>query len=274
LSTTRETQEWMSALLRRRRALPRDADVARAAPLHVRGNDRLSPVEQVEIYREQFWLRHTASLLEDFPGLSGVIGQEAWERLVEGYLEDTTLGSYSLRDLGERMPGHVEKSTWLTHHELCVDMARLEWIYVEIFDAPDVPPLDGAKLASIPEDAWDEARIVFAPAVALLEVGYPVADLRRKLRAGPSDAVPIPAPEKQKLVLYRGPDKNLFHTGVSDSAFELLGLLRSGIPLGRASEITAERVPAEAPELEANVGAWFLDWGRWGLVADVEWSDR
>jgi hypothetical protein len=150
-------------------------------------------------------------------------------------------------------------------------MARLEWAYVEIFDAPDVPSLDGEKLASIPDDAWPEARIVLAPAVALLEVRYPVADLRRKLREETSEPVPIPPAKPENLVLYRGANKNLFHTTVSDLAFELLRELGGGSPLGHASEVAAERVPREAPELEANVGAWFLDWGRRGLIADVEW---
>src|SRR5262245_27755507 len=193
----------MAALLRGRRALPRDPEVVEQARRHVRGNDRLSPVEQVEIYREQFWLRHTASLLEDFPGLSGILGQEAWERLVEGYLEESELSSFSLRDLGEGLPSYTERCESLPHRELCTDMARLEWAYVEIFDAPDAAPLDGAKLASIPEDAWPRARIVFASALQLLEVRYAVADLRRKLRDATAERVPIPERERQNLVLYR-----------------------------------------------------------------------
>lgn len=270
MSTTRETQEWMSALLRRRRALPKDDAVSRAARAHVRGNDRLSPVEQVEIYREQFWLRHTGSLLEDFPGLSGILGQDDWERLVEGYLGEAPLTSFSLRELGEGLPAYVERSSTLPHHALCLDMARLEWAYVEIFDAPDSPPLDGAKLASIPEDAWPRARLVFAPAVAFLRVGYPVADLRAKLREASAEPVRIPERAPQNLVLYRGANLNLFHTAVTDLGFELLLALRGGAPLGRASELAAERVPSEAPDLEANVGAWFLDWGRRGWIANVE----
>ncbi|HEX7668691.1 MAG TPA: hypothetical protein VF395_03865, partial [Polyangiaceae bacterium] len=70
----RETQEWMAELLRRPRALPPDARVSELAAVHLAGNGRLAPDRQLEIYREQFWLRHTASLLEDFPGLSGVLG--------------------------------------------------------------------------------------------------------------------------------------------------------------------------------------------------------
>src|SRR5690606_16668745 len=46
-------------------------------------SDGMSPVERLEIYREQFWLRHTACLLEDYPALSALLGQADWERLVE-----------------------------------------------------------------------------------------------------------------------------------------------------------------------------------------------
>lgn len=272
MSATRETQVWMAALLRRRRALPRDPAIVEQARLHIGGNDRLSPAEQLEIYREQFWLRHTASLLEDFPGLSGILGQEEWERLVESYLEDAALSSYSLRELGDGLAAHVERSESVPHRELCTDMARLEWAYVEVFDAADSAPLDGAKLASIPEDAWPGARILFAPPVRLLEVRYPVADLRRKLRdaEGTDERVPIPVPQHQNLVLYRGADKNLFHAPVTDLAFRLIEELRRGMPLGRASELAAERVPSEASTMEADVGAWFLDWGRRGWITDVE----
>jgi hypothetical protein len=260
----------MGALLRRRRALPEDADVARTARLHIGGNDRLSPVEQLEIYREQFWLRHTASLLEDFPGLSGVIGQKDWERLVEGYLEEVPLDSFSLRELGDRLPAYVERADFLPHHALCIDMARLEWAYVEIFDASDAPPLDGAKLTSIPEDAWPAARIVFTPALALLRVSYPVAELRKTLRDNTGESVPIPDAKSENLILYRGADKNLFHAAVSDLAYTFIEALRHGAPLGEASELAANRVPSEAASLEENVGPWFLEWGRRGWIIDVE----
>src|SRR5688572_337502 len=121
-----ELQNWMASLLVRRRALPKDAEVTRAAVAYATGNDRLLPVDQVEIYREQYWLRHTASLVEDFPGLGGILGQRAWERLVEEYLVAFPPETYTLRDLGQRVPAFIESCEWLEHRELCRDMARLE----------------------------------------------------------------------------------------------------------------------------------------------------
>src|SRR5690349_14811454 len=114
------------ASLPRRRALAADPRVAEAARTQFNGGDRLSPVEKLEIYRRQFWLRHTASLLKDFPGLAGVLGRRDWERLVEDYLDEVIPTSWTLRDLGSRMPAHVERSDWLPHHRLCIDMAGLE----------------------------------------------------------------------------------------------------------------------------------------------------
>ena len=97
LSDLVDLEEWLAGLMRSRTNLARDPDVALRARAHVTGNDRLSPAEQIEIYREQFWLRHTGSLLEDFPGLSGILGQEDWEKLSESYLSEVVPRAWSLR---------------------------------------------------------------------------------------------------------------------------------------------------------------------------------
>jgi hypothetical protein len=259
----------MAALLRHDRDLTRDVSVTEAARQHLGGNERVSPVEQLEIYREQFWLRHTGSLIEDFPGLSGILGQEDWEKLAVSYLRATPPTHFSLRDLGHALPAHVEACTWLPHQGLCVDMARLEWAYVELFDAREAPPLDAAKIGKLPEEAWETARIVLSPALTLLPVTYPVADLRRRLKTHPDEPVAIPEPSPSRLVLYRGADLSLYATEVSEAAFALLRALKEGVPLVPACERAAAAVPAGAEELEAKTGEWFLDWGRRGWVVDV-----
>ena len=136
-----ELQRSMATALRERRSLAAQPHWSSFAGEHVSGNDRLSPVEQLEIYREQFWLRHTSSLIEDFPGLSGILGQDDWERLAEQYLTEVTPDSYTLRDLGQKLPQTIERASWLPHQALCLDMARLELAYIEVFDAPDLPVL-------------------------------------------------------------------------------------------------------------------------------------
>jgi hypothetical protein len=262
-----ELQRRMATALRHGSALAKDGSLCAFAQEHIAGNDRLSPVEQLEIYREQFWLRHTSSLVEDFPGLSGILGQDEWQKLVELYLTEIVSSSYTLRDLGARLPAVIERSHWLPHQALCVDMARLELAYIEVFDAPDTLPLAPERLATIPEDSLGEAQLLIAPSVRLLVVRYPVGNLRRKLRANPADPVPIPEESPQQLVVYRM-DRQLWDMPLSKVAFAFLAGLAAGKTLGVAAELAATSPDAEA-ELSASVGAWLQEWTRKGLVSDV-----
>jgi hypothetical protein len=262
-----ELQQRMATALRHGRALTKDAGLSAFAREHIAGNDRLSPVEQLEIYREQFWLRHTSSLVEDFPGLSGILGQDEWQKLAEKYLTEVAPTSYTLRDLGARLPAVIEQASWLPHQALCLDMARLELAYIAVFDAPDTSPLAPERLATIPEDRLGEARLLIAPCVRLLALRYPVGNLRRKLRANPEEAVPIPDESRQHLVVYRL-ERQLWDMPVSEVAFTFLAGLGAGKTLSAAAELAATSPGAEA-ELSTSIGVWLQEWTAKGLVSDV-----
>jgi hypothetical protein len=274
MSSLTDLQYWVAEHLRSRRGLGRSDAIVSAAAQRLTGNDRLRPVDQLEVYREQFWLRHTASLVEDFPGVGGILGQTQWEKLVEGYLEAHSPESWTLRELGRQFPAHVAAQSTLAEHALCTDMARLEWCFIELFDAADCPPLDLASLATLPPTALETGRILLNPALALLEVGYPVADLRQQLiaRRTAEDgqaAVAIPAREAQQLVLYRAEDRRLYHRPVSPEAFALLAALQQGASLVAACEHALERAPEHAERLQRNVGVWFQEWAKRGWIVGV-----
>jgi hypothetical protein len=269
-----ELQAELVADVQRRAALGKDPDCVARASRVLSGNERVSPVAQLNIYREQFWLRHTSSLVEDFPGVSGILGQEAWEPLAETYLQKYPPDSWTLRDLGNRFPEHVAACSELPHHALCVDMARLEWAYTELFDAPNSGPLDATKLSSIAPEAWGSARLVFSPSLRLLDVGYPVARLRRQLRealaqghSGP--ALEVPKPEAQHLALYRSLQGELCYCVMDAVPARLLQLLHAGFALLQACETTAEQLPGSSDLIETQVGTWFGQWGAKGWIRDV-----
>jgi hypothetical protein len=263
-------QRWIVEQLRSERSLPKSAVVSAEAARQLTGNPRLSPVEQLEIYRVQFWLRHTTSLVEDFPGVGGILGQEQWQRLIESYLARHPPASWTLRDLGRHFPEHIAQAPDLPHRALCHDMARLEWHYVELFDAAEVAPFEANVLATLPPEAIERARFDFGPALSLAHFDYPVADLRLSLLDHTrSDSAPIPDMQPQHLVLYRGANRRLYHHPVSEAAFVLLDQLTRGCSLLEACEGTLERLPDAAEELAAGVGGWFQDWVKRGWIKSL-----
>ncbi len=261
-------QRQMAELLRGERALEKSSEATAFAEREIGGNSRLSPVEQLEIYREQFWLRHTSALLEDFPGLSGIIGQAAWERLVEQYFRESPSASYSLRDLGDELVQCVRRATWLEHHELCLDMARLEWAYVEAFDAADVALLAPEKLGDVPDDAWERARLVLGPSLSLLTVSYPVAELRKRLVKDGDESVGIPERAPARLCVCRRELAVKTHE-LELGAYALLDELRAGLGVVPAVEAAAAKLGIEADALVPELGGWFARWAEQGVVVGV-----
>lgn len=269
-----ELQAWLGQQIRSLRHLPSQPEVAKQAAAYLTGNDRLSPVEQLEIYRVQFWLRHTSALLEDFPGVSGILGQAEWEKLVESYFESFVPESWTLRDVGDRLEAHIRARPDTPHQALCADMAALEWSYVEIFDAEDTPSLSLEKLQSFPPSAWMTAKMVLSPALRMLELGYPVAELRKALKSThQQETVPIPEQQGQYLVVYRGSNRNLFNKALSREGWQLLTELQHGTPLAAACEVVASTSEEAAQSVQANIGAWFQQWGSLGWIVDVVSAD-
>ncbi len=265
-------QAEFAAFLRRRRDLGGDAEARRFAEEHLGGNERLSGVEQLEIYREQFYLRHTASLVEDFPGLGGILGQDSWDRLVWDYLERVPQASHDLAELGAGLASFIEECDWLPHRALLVDMARLEYSHMEVFDAPDAAPLDPEKLAGVPEDAWEHARLVPDPGLCLLELRYPVMTLRRQLIAQRDDlgapAIPLPAAEPGWFAVHRR-ERAIYHDRLEPRAHALLSAIARGEPLGAACESAARALAIPVEALAGELERWFSDWSARGYLVDV-----
>lgn len=265
-----EIQEWMAKLLVHPRGLNQDDEMRAAAAVHFAGNSRLSPAEQINIYRQQFWLRHTSTLIDDFPGVSRILGQKEWERVAESYLSEPDHQCFALRHVGSQLAQHLENMTNLRHQELLVDMAKLEWAYEEAFDVINDPALSPEKLATIPADAWSHARIQLSHSLHLLQVRYPVARLRRQLKSNEFsfDREQEFPREAQNLVVYRR-DNCLWDKAISTPAFLLLEQFQRGIPLVSACEQVVHRDPSAEAVFDEELTSWFSLWGRLGWICDV-----
>lgn len=253
-----EFQRQMAADVRRplttafemQRECGRNVSVATIAASYVKPNDRLSAFERLEIYNRQYWLRVLGALEEDFPTLRAVIGPSRFQAMAVAYLQEHPSRTFTLRDLGSRLPG------WLELHQefagrrrrLALDVARLEWAYVEAFDAATLELLSEANLVGLSENS----AIALQPHVQLLTLDYPVDELVLTIhREGPAGdmvssameerrstnvlTVPVIKREKIYLAVHRFED-TIYYRRLDRESFRLLSGLRQGLRLGAALE--------------------------------------
>ena len=250
----------------------------RVAEEIIKPNDRLTSFERLEIYNRQYWFRVLAALAEDFEGLRLILGDRQFEKLSIAYLQDCPSESFTLRNLGSRLEG------WLGSHSgfiagvetIALDMVRLEWDEIEVFDGASKPKLTETDIVALGPDPQFELQ----PYIRLVELHYPVDEMLLAIRSKQrendivSNAVAgsskrrrarkrsLPKPEKIYLAVHRA-DNSVYFKRLDAEAFGILCALRDGKRLSEAVECVDwnSRSGEQAAE---DLQAWFALWSSLG----------
>ena len=250
------------------------------ATSYIKPNALLTSFERLEIYNRQYWFRVIAAVSEDFPALHATLGQERFDALVLVYLRENPSTSFSLRNLGAKLPA------WLASYPnfagpqptLAVDVARLEWAYVEAFDGASLTPLGWEDFAGLQADSI----LRLQPHLQLLDLQYPVDEVVLAVRKithaidvtsnamserRQNSEVTLPTMNRSSvyLAVHRFEDC-VYYRRIEREEFLLLADLRDGDSISQAIEgafegsgLTAEEQAVKTQEYFAHAAelGWF-----------------
>jgi hypothetical protein len=245
----------------------------------IKPNDRLTALERLQLYNQQYWWRLLGSFADDFPGLRAVLGERRFQRLAVAYLDTCGSTSWNLRDLGQHLASFLDRRSALTapYTVLAREVARVEWAQVVAFDGPEKPRLDPQRIARTDPT---KLRLGVQPYVTVLELRHPIDDLLRRRKraetATASNAAAAPTTQRRRrltaeplrtpihLAVHRV-DLSVYFKRLEPEAARLLTALRDGEPLATACETAFADSP---PRLDAaeKVQTWFATWMRLGWL--------
>jgi len=242
------------------------ASVGAIAASYISPNDRLSSFERLEIYNRQYWFRLISAVSEDFPTLNALLGTNRFDSLILAYLNENPSTSWTLRDLSARLPSFLEVHPQFAgrRYRLAVDVARLEWAYVDAFDRKHRTPLATEEAQTI----GPESKLSLQPHLQLLELSYPVDSLvlavkrhtpeteivsnaanRRVAQTRPT--LPAMRQERVWLAVHRFED-SVYYRRIERETFLLLSALRSGASVSEAAAQAFQRTKLNA-QAQAHV---------------------
>lgn len=243
-------------------------------------NSRLSAFERLEIYNRQYWFRILSALSEDFPALSAVIGSRAFDRLSVAYLTEHPSRSFTLRNLGAHLPDWLAANPNFAgrRHRLAVDVARIEWAFVEAFDSTERAPLTQEQIGTLDGDS----RLALQPHVRLIALDYSADDLvlnlhkREKRQASEAgvrheDSAEHPAKiprmrRRATWVAAHRADFAVYYRRLQHEEFLTLTAIAQGTPLAEA--IATGFADSHIPESRRteNIREWFATWAELGWI--------
>ncbi len=243
----------------------------------VKPNDRLTSVERLEIYAKSYWYRVLDCLYDDYPGVRAIVGDARFLKLATAFLGEFPSASWTLRNLGSRLPGFIEAEPAFAapHVELAAEMARFEWAQVVAFDGPALPVLTE-------DDVLDAGparlRVGLQPYVTVMQCAFPVDEfvlaLKKRdtaaLRSEASNALTsMPKsrakarprlPRRQTIfVAVHRLNNMIYFKRLEPEAYAMLTALRDGRTLSVACT-SALRDADPAVDWATQVRDWFQTW--------------
>jgi len=262
------------------RRAPGGASMRRYAATFIKPNERLTSFERLEIYNRQYWFRVLTGISDDFPGLRAVLGEKRFDRLSAAYLAECPSQSYTMRNLGSRLPAWIEKNPRFVrpHARAALDMALLEWAQVVAYDGPQETPLQPQDLA----EGFDPGmKLRIQPYIGLLALRYPVDDLLLEVNKETEDGEAASnavagghkraslrrfrslRPQPIFLAVHRH-DDSVYFRRLEPEAHGLLAALRDGKSIRAAVTDAFRKSAMPAAERVETVRDWFELWAALG----------
>ncbi len=145
----------------------------------VRGDDRLSAEQRVDIYANMYFYRLLDVLKEDFPATLSVLGEDEFHNLATGYLLEYPPTEPSVLFCGRHLSDFLREHALKKDAPYIADLAALERAMVEVFHGPDAPVLEADQLRAISAEKWPRLRLRTHPALQILKLKWRVVELLR-----------------------------------------------------------------------------------------------
>jgi Putative DNA-binding domain len=267
-----------------RAVAPDGRAMAEVAAAFIAPNSRLTAFERLEIYNRQYWFRVLGALAEDFTALRAVIGSRAFEALSIAYLTAHPSRSFSLRNLGSKMVEWLAENPRFAgrRHRLALDVARIEWAFIEAFDLAEREPLTLDQIATL--DA--ASRLALQPHLRLIALDYPADDLvlslhdqekRQTSEAGVKEDEPPQEPAKLPRIRRRPTwvaahrvENSVYYKRLACEEFQTLTAIRRGLALTEALEAGFAESRAVDSRRATMVREMFANWAELGWVCAPE----
>lgn len=200
------------------------------------------PRPRFNVYRNNVVVSLVQALRDSFPALAAEAGDAAFGQWAHDYVRTHPPRHPMLAFYGDAFPAHLAprlspQSRWLH------DLARLELARIHAFHALDHPPMDGAALLALSQQAGqlEQARIGLVPGVTVVRSHGPVFDTWARHQGTVADDRREPVAQS---VLITREHWDVVVILIDTGCATFIESLGDGLPLGQAQEHATAADPA------------------------------
>ena len=209
----------------------------------VRGDQRLSAVERLDVYANMYFYRILDVLRDEYPRVVVAVGEVAFHDLVTDYLLAHRPQHPSLRAAGARLPAYLEAHPLGSAWPWLPGLALLERTHRELFDGVDAPTLTSDTLQKLALEEFVGLFVRLIPTHALIDFPFALSAIWESLAAGDRTGTEPESGRESLLVWRQGMEVR--HRVVDDAGeAAMLALAAGGATMGELCEKMITHDPA------------------------------
>ena len=220
------------------------------------------------VYHDAYRLRLAEFLSNDFPVLRVHIGEEAFGRLVQDYIESAPSRQANARWYGTRLPDFMQETAPWRKNRSAIDLARFERALSDAFDAADAPVTAINALRDICVEDWPRLVFEFHPSVRSFDLAGGTAQIYAALAE--EEEPPVIQQGEEAIIFWRSDGESFYRPAAEDERLALMEA-RQGKSFGDICALLAfQRYSAGVTQRAAGfLSQWFAD----GLVTRLSIPD-
>ncbi len=224
----------------------------------VRGDQRLSANERVNIYAKAYFYRLLDCLYEEFPATFAVVGSDNFAALVRDYLLACPPTEPSIFYAGRYLDSFLRNHPLAKRWPFISELARFERTILDVFHAADTSTLSDEVMRAIPSQQWPAIKLETHPAVEILRNEWHVTDVLCAVESGREWRQP--AHQKTTVLVWRR-DAQVNYRDLEEMETTALALLSEGASFAAICEAIAALAtgPDQVPLIGRLLARWLAD---------------
>ncbi len=193
------------------------------------GSKKVSVDTRLGIYQNAYTYRLVDVLVDNFPALHTLLGDEGFYELAETYLKHYPSRHFSVRWFGHQLAHFLEEQEAYQELPALAEMVNFEWALRHGLDAASDDRLSLAHLQTIPAENWADYPFKIHDSVKSLSLHWNVVELWQAIEAEAPPQALQQHERPQAWRTWRKPDQLIYFQSMpEDEAWALGCLLNQG----------------------------------------------
>lgn len=220
---------------------------------------------RLEIYQNAYNIRLKDCIEIDHPVLGLYLGDDLFEQMVSGYIQQHPSHCPSLRYFCNQLPDFLKHEEPFKSIPIIAEIAAFERKLLDVFDAADSNRTTEKDLQHLPAERWPEMKLVFHPSVRIFETHWNTVECWRAIKNEKSP----PEARKQEScwILWRNRERLTQFRSLTRDGFVLYQCFKDQYTFADACELLKEHLS------EHQIGPACVDhlkhWFGLGLIQSV-----